>query len=291
MSEGTIAVLGMFDGVHIGHQALFHCAMNLKQQTKLPITVVTFRTHPKELLGQAPKMLCTNDEKRTLCMEFGVDKVVFLPFDETMKTMMPEQFVKTYLIDELNSKYVVVGENYCFGSCRSGTPKTLKLFDEFQTKIVPTVYSDGEIVCSSRIRSLLLAGEVEKALKYLGHDLVVYGVVEQGRKLGNTLGFPTANIKTFFPPLANGVYVTETKIDDIWYPSVSNFGIIPTFLDGNTSILETHILNYNEIIYEKVIAVRFLSFIRPEKKFSCTEQLVEQIKRDKERAKQFFSYL
>ncbi len=291
MSESCIAVLGMFDGVHIGHQTLLKYAVKLKEETGFEIKVVTFQIHPKQVIGQSPDMLCTNDEKNRLCMEFGADEVVFLPFDETMRTMLPGQFVKTYLIEKLKANHVVVGENFRFGFLREGTPETLTLFEEFQTHVIPTVYLNGEIVCSTKIRSLLMKGELEYALNCLGHDLIVSGTVEKGRGLGNTLGFPTANLTAFFPPLAHGVYITETLIEDEWFPSVSNFGTVPTFLNGSNQVLETHFLTYNESIYGKTIRVRFLKLIREERKFSCKEQLIEQIQKDKECAKHYFSCL
>ena len=291
MSEYCIIALGMFDGVHLGHQALLKSAVKRKEKTGLPIKVVTFQIHPKQLLGQPPQLLCNNEEKSSLCKQYGADEVLFLPFDEQMRKMPPEQFVEKYLINELNAKYIIVGENYRFGYCQNGTSETLKKYDEFDTEVIPSVCFDDEIICSSKIRAFLLAGELERALKYLGHDLNVCGNVESGRKMGKTLGFPTANLKTFFPPLANGVYITETKIKNRWHPSVSNFGTIPTFLKDDTQVLETHFLDYNESIYGEKITVRFLKFVRNEMKFSCKEQLIEQIKKDKQSAMDYFSCL
>ncbi len=291
MKNGCIAVLGMFDGVHIGHQTLLHRGVEIKAETSLPILLLTFQTHPKALFGQPPLMLTDNRQKEKLCMSYGVDEVLFLPFDNKMRTMLPEQFVKEYLIEKINARYVIAGENYRFGYCHAGSAKTLSAFAEFQTEIIPSVCLDGETVSSSRIRSLLEEGKLDKALKCLGHPLEIEGRIESGRQVGRSLGFPTANMSGHFPPLRHGVYFTKVLIEKEWIPAISNFGVLPTFSLKNEPKLESHLLHFQGDLYRKQACVQFLKFVREERKFETSEELTNQVKLDIKKAEQYFKFV
>jgi len=288
MKNACIAVLGMFDGVHVGHQALLHRASELKKETSLPVKLLTFETHPKALFGQPPVMLTNNQQKEKLCLSYGVDEVIFLPFDETMRMMGAEQFVSEYLMNQWNAKYVVVGENYRFGYCHTGNVTTLIKYQEFQTEVVSSVCLNGETVSSSRIRTLLADGNLDLALQCLGHSLEFEGMVERGRCVGRTLGFRTANISGEFPPLCSGVYLTKVMVGDDWFPAISNFGVLPTFDLKNPPKLESHLLHFEGDLYDQKILVQFLEFVRKEKRFESSEQLVAQIEEDIEYAKHYF---
>ncbi len=288
MKNGCIAVLGMFDGVHMGHQALLRRAEELKKETLLPVILLTFETHPKALFGQPPRLLTNNRQKEKLCISYGVNKVLFLPFDDTIRTLLPEQFVKEYLIEKINARYVIAGENYRFGYRHAGSVATLSAFDEFRTEIIPSVCLNGETVSSSRIRSLLEDGKLDEALKCLGHPLEIEGRIESGRQVGKSLGFPTANISGQFPPLRHGVYFTRVLIAEEWIPAISNFGILPTFSLENEPKLESHLLHFEEDLYQKQAVVQFLEFVRDERKFDSPEQLAHQVKSDINKAERFF---
>lgn len=288
--EGCIAVLGMFDGVHIGHQALLKKAAELKKKLGLQVIMVTFQMHPKALLGNQPELLTTNEQKEKLALWFGADQVLFEPFDQKMRSLSPEQFVKDYLVQKLNAKCVVVGENYRFGYRHAGSPELLKQYGgSFLLDIVPSVKAMGIPVSSTRIRELLQQGELKEALFCLGHPLETEGRVEHGRQVGRRLGFCTANVEGNFPPLKHGVYLTRCLVRDRWLPSVSNFGVLPTFSLGNAPRLECHILHFYENLYQKTLTVRFEAFLRPERKFSDEAALAEQVKADIAQAENYFS--
>ncbi len=290
MKNGCIAVLGMFDGVHIGHQALLQRAVELKKETSLPVILLTFETHPKALLGQPPLMLTDNHQKEKLCISYGVDRVLFLPFDDKMRRMLPEQFVTEYLMNQMKASYVIVGENYRFGYQHAGSAETLMEYKQFQTEVIPSVCFEGETVSSSRIRSLLEDGKLDKALKCFGHPLEIEGRIESGRQVGKSLGFPTANMSGRFPPLRHGVYFTNVLIDKEWIPAISNFGVLPTFSLENEPKLESHLLNFEGDLYRKKACVRFLEFVREERKFDSSEQLASQVKSDIQKAEQYFEF-
>ncbi len=289
MKNGCIVVLGMFDGVHIGHQALLRRATELKKETSLPVILLTFETHPKALFDQSPSMLTDNHQRKKLCISYGADEVLFLPFDDTMRTMLPEQFVTEYLINKMNALYVIVGENYRFGYRHAGSAETLKEYREFQTEVIPSVHLEGEMVSSSRIRSLLKEGELAQALKFLGHPLEIEGRIVPGRQVGRTLGFPTANMNGEFPPLRHGVYFTKILIENRWVPAISNVGVLPTFSLENEPNLESHLLDFEGDLYQKQVCVQFLKFLRDEQKFNLPEELANQVKSDIEKAKQYFN--
>lgn len=291
MEKGCIAVLGMFDGVHVGHQALLQRARELKENSSLPIVVVTFTVHPKSLFGTCPPLLTDNKQKERLCLSFGADRVVFLEFDEQMRTMPPQQFVKNYLINCLDARYVVVGEDYRFGYRHQGTAQTLTQYQEFQTEILSSVCMENEPVSSSRIRTLLQQGDLDTALRCLGHPLEVEGIVEQGRGVGRTLGFPTANISGVFPPFRYGVYLTQTLTEGEWIPGISNFGVLPTFGEGQKAKLETHLFDFEKNLYHQKVAVRFLKFVREERKFDSSAELTQTVHTDIQQAKQYFADL
>ena len=287
--KGCIAVLGMFDGVHIGHQALLKRASEIKQQTKLPVVMITFTHHPKTLFGKKPDMLTTNEQKKRLAIGYGADDIVFEPFDQKMRNLSPKQFIQHYLMQKINAHYVVVGENYRFGYQHEGTANLLTEYQNyFSAEIVPAVKIHAFTVSSSKIRELLRQGNLEEALLFLGHSLEVEGKVEQGRQVGRKLGFCTANVNGLFPPLKHGVYLTRCLLENQWVPSISNFGIAPTFSLGNTERLECHLLGFQGDLYQKDITIRFEMFVRPEITFQNEKDLASCVQKDIVKAKKYF---
>lgn len=287
--QKIIAVLGMFDGVHIGHQALLAAAGELREETGLPVVMVTFSVHPKSLLGAAPGALTDPGQKEELAHRYGADRVEFLPFDQAMRETRPKAFMEEILSRRLGAAYVVVGENYRFGYRHEGSADTLRQrSDLFRTVVIPSVQLLGEPVSSSRIRRLLEEGELSSALACLGHPLEIRGRVQAGRQVGRRLGFCTANLKGSFPPLRHGVYVTSCFAEGEWRPSVSNFGVLPTFGQGQEAQLECHLLSYEGDLYQQEITVRPEQFLRPERQFSAPWELARQVEQDIVVAKQYF---
>lgn len=287
--NGCIAVLGMFDGVHVGHQALLKRAILYKKKFLLPIIMLTFDIHPKALFGNAPAMLTNNEQKKKLAMQFGADEVLFETFDQKMRSLTPEQFITEYLIKKLNVRCVIVGKNYRFGYQHTGTAELLQKYSAlFSVEIVPSVLMHGLPVSSSRIRNLLQEGKLEEALMCLGHPLEAEGMVEPGRQVGRRLGFCTANVDGIFPPLKYGVYLTRCKVENEFFPSISNFGVVPTFSLAGSPRMECHLLNFEGNLYQKEMLIQFVSFVRPERKFSNEQELTCQVKSDILAAKKYF---
>lgn len=284
-SDNYIA-LGSFDGLHLGHLSLIHKVHQEAQKNGGKSIVYTFKNHPRAVLNKenAPKLLMNNDEKAEILQECGIDMLYFQDFDSEFMKMTPKEFVE-FLINKFHAKGLVVGFNYKFGYKNMGDTKLLQeLAEEYDFKLFimePCIYED-EVISSTRIRKAIEDGEVQKACEMLSHPLRLSGEVMHGRKIGRTIGFPTANLnydKNYVLP-AIGVYYTNIKVNNIIYKGITSVGNNPT-VDGKNLTIETYILDFSEDIYGKNIEVFFIKKIRNEKKFSGIEQLKDQLKKDK----------
>ena len=287
--NGTYIAIGSFDGLHIGHMALIDKAMNLAKKNNSKSMVYTFRNHPLTVINKefVPKLILDNDSKIEILENKGIDVVCLEIFDEKFMTMSPEQFIK-YIKAQFNVSGIIVGFNYRFGHRNSGNIETLKLLAkkyDFEVFVVDALTYDDEIVSSSRIRRLLLEGKIEMANDLLGYSFTVKGTVVHGKKLGRTLGFPTANLlinNSYIYP-KNGVYYTNVIIDNDIYKGITNIGYNPT-VQGEGLTIETNILNFNDEIYGKELSIRFISRIRDEFKFKTLDELIKQMVKDKKYA-------
>lgn len=284
-SDNYIA-LGSFDGLHLGHLSLIHKVHQEAQKNGGKSIVYTFKNHPRAVLNKenAPKLLMNNDEKAEILQECGIDMLYFQDFDSEFMKMTPKEFVE-FLINKFHAKGLVVGFNYKFGYKNMGDTKLLQeLAEEYDFKLFimePCIYED-EVISSTRIRKAIEDGEVQKACEMLSHPLRLSGEVMHGRKIGRTIGFPTANLnydKNYVLP-AIGVYYTNIKVNNIIYKGITSVGNNPT-VDSKNLTIETYILDFSEDIYGKNIEVFFIKKIRNEKKFSGIEQLKDQLKKDK----------
>lgn len=284
-SYSTAVALGNFDGVHVGHQKLISTMISKGKEMGLKSSLLLFENHTKTVLKKVEQKLITPfDHKLKILESMGVELIFKMIFDETIMRLSPEDFVKKILIDKLNCKAVVVGYDYRFGHKASGDAIYLKELGKkygFHVTIIEPVYIENKVVSSTEIRELLLSGKLEEARKMLGRNYSIVGKIVPGKKIGNKLGFPTANIE----PLGNyiipkyGVYDTNTIIDNKSYLSASSVGFNPTFNDKSLKI-ETHILDFNENIYGKTIELEFVRYLREEEKFSDLSQLIKQIEAD-----------
>lgn len=284
-SYSTAVALGNFDGVHVGHQKLISTMISKGKEMGLRSSLLLFENHTKTVLKKVEQKLITPfDYKLKILESMGVELIFKMIFDETIMKLSPEDFVKKILIDKLNCKAVVVGYDYRFGHKASGDAIYLKELGKkygFYVTIIEPVYIENKVVSSTEIRELLLSGKLEEARKMLGRNYSIVGKIVPGKKIGNKLGFPTANIE----PLGNyiipkyGVYDTNTIIDNKSYLSASSVGFNPTFNDKSLKI-ETHILDFNENIYGKTIELQFVRYLREEEKFSNLSQLIKQIEAD-----------
>ncbi|QQY80693.1 riboflavin kinase/FMN adenylyltransferase [Keratinibaculum paraultunense] len=283
----TAIALGNFDGVHIGHKYLIEDNIQKAIEMCLKPGVLLFKNHTKNVLKENSKsvpILTSNEQKLKILKNLGVEVVFTLNFNENIMKLSGEEFVDKIIIDLLNAKLVTVGFDYRFGYKAVGDCRYLKelgIKKGFKTNIIRPITIDNEIVSSTRIRQLLMEGNIKKANKFLGRYYTILGQVIKGSNRGTKLGFPTANINpidNYIIP-KNGVYKTITVLKDQQYLSLTNIGFNPTFNEKNFKV-ENHILNFNNNIYGKIIEIMFMDFIREDIKFDTTEKLIEQIKKD-----------
>ncbi len=291
--SAPIATIGNFDGLHRGHRAILERVLARARETGGSGLLVTFDPHPLAVLApdRAPRMITTRRQKLALLEEAGLDFVLILPFTMELASVEPETFVKTHLAAGLGVKEVYVGANFNFGRGRAGDADLLvRLCGDLgiRAEKVGEVRSLGSPISSSRIRRAVLSGEVELARDLLGRPFAIEGIVVHGAGRGAGLGFPTANLNPLQDLIPqDGVYVTETVVDGLPRQSATNIGTRPTFADA-THAVETHLLDGKPDLYERPIEVRFLARLRPELKFDSPQALVEQVRRDVERAREFF---
>ena len=291
LSEATILCLGNFDGVHLGHRALLQKAKEL--QSRLPHAscgVFCFSTPPAELLlgDRAPLRLSTTEQKLEAFYEVGMEFVILADF-ASIKDLSPTEFAKNILFEQCHCAAAVCGFNYHFGAGGIGTAEQLSSILPVPVSVVNPVRALGDTVSSSRIRSLLTAGDVETAAHLLAHPYTLQAPVVHGKGLGQHLGAPTIN--QFFPERTQlprcGVYVTQCEIDGMRYRGVTNIGTHPT-VDRNAPVnCETYLLDFDGSLYGRIVSVSFLHFLRPEKKFESREALSAQIQADIEAARTF----
>ncbi|MGD9735383.1 MAG: bifunctional riboflavin kinase/FAD synthetase [Solirubrobacterales bacterium] len=267
--------IGTFDGVHLGHQAVIDGAD----------TVLSFDPHPLSVIDpeRAPKLITPFEVRRDLIAGLGVEELVVIPFDEEFSHISSEDFIRGILIEKLDARKVSIGENFNFGAKARGTPEMLRGHSEFETRVVPMIEVDGEVVSSGRIRRLVEAGDVAEAQRCLGAPFMFEGPVVGGEKRGRELGFPTAN-QVPDPALVvpgHGVYATFAN----GVPAATNVGVRPTFDSELGLLIETHLIDREEDLYGQNLRVAFVERLRGEERFDSVEALVEQMRDDIEDAR------
>lgn len=290
--EKASIAFGVFDGVHLGHQKIIKQMMDTIDTKKI---VLTFYNHPEDVINKENKIkyISTLKQRERLIMDFGVESIVYIDFTQKIKNMLPQDFIKEFILDKFDLKKITVGFNNRFGKDGCGDGRLLIQIGKeynFDVEIVDKVCLDKEIVSSSAIRAALSMGDIVKANAMLGRDFSIKSSVIDGKKLGRKLGFPTANIKmpesSIMPK--NGVYITKTKINNKQYYSLTNVGINPTFKNHPYRI-ETFIFDFEDDIYEREIEISFLNRIRDEKKFESIDELKKQIYNDTNCAKKYIA--
>lgn len=286
--EPKAIALGNFDGIHIGHQKLIKKNIKLAHQLNLVPSVLLFKENSKKTLTDEKDYLTSLDDKIEILAQMGMDTFCILEFSEEFRSLSPKNFVAKILYKKLNTKYIVVGEDYRFGKNAEGDVEKLKaLQDEFayQTKVIDFELDNGEKISSGTIKNLIKNGQINKANKYLGRPYKVRGQVVDGHKRGRTLNFPTANLKMNFSYtiLKDGVYLTRVNVSGKNHFALSNVGSNPTF-ENDYRKIETYILNFNEDIYGENIAIEFLEFFRNDMKFDSVDNLIKQMELDKKQA-------
>ena len=293
MKEKTIFALGFFDGVHLGHQALLTQCRRLAQEYNCSAGVVTFTGHPDTLVhGSTPLLINTpEDRKKLLTEQFHMDTVVELPFDRDMMVMPWQAFIEM-LIRDHGAAGFVCGHDFCFGDRGEGTALLLQEYcvaRNMSCRVIPEQKVDGITVSSTHIRSLLETGQVEQANRFLGHPHILTGEVVSGRRLGRTLGIPTANllIPEEVVQLRYGVYACKAEAEGKEYLAVTNVGNRPT-VGGHRVTVEPWLMDFDGDLYGKPITLSFHAFLRPERKFDSLEALREEIQKNAEQTRKIF---
>ena len=290
-TEGTAVAIGVFDGVHRGHQQVMRDLTAMARARDLVPAALTFDPHPLEFLApdRAPDLLTTVEQRAELLAECGVEILGVLPFLE-IRNLDPRVFVTEILCLRLKVRAIAIGENFRFGRDRGGDPALLKDLGEakgFTVDVVEMVVHAGPDgpISSTRIRELLAEGEVRSAATLLGRPFVLTGPVIHGDARGHTIGFPTANLhipeRMAIP--ANGVYACWVDRDGARHPAVVNIGVRPTF-GASIRTIEAHLLDFDDDLYGESIALHFIERIREERRFDGVEALVAQIASDRDRA-------
>ncbi|MBR3624021.1 MAG: bifunctional riboflavin kinase/FAD synthetase, partial [Selenomonadaceae bacterium] len=282
--------LGMFDGMHLGHQSIVKRAIELSKEIGGCSAALTFQNHPLSVIAKErmPLAIGSSELRAEILKNMGVDALIDIPFTKSFSKLSPKVFL-LLLKENLAPKYVVVGKNYTFGEGGKGTGKMLIREGEhfgFKAEVCPTVLDAGKPISSTRIRALIKEGAIHEVTEFLGRPFNFIGRVVHGERRGRELGFPTANLKieehrAMFP---NGVYAAKVKYDGKIFNALANIGNNPTF-EGEKRRLEVHIENFSKNIYNELIEVIFLEKIREEKKFDTANDLVAAIRKDRDMAR------
>ncbi|SFL45321.1 riboflavin kinase / FMN adenylyltransferase [Paenibacillus sp. 1_12] len=287
-----VLAIGEFDGVHLGHQEVIKRARERADSLHISASIMTFHPHPREVLGQCKytNLLTPVNTKLQILEQLGVDDTYLVSFNPEFMKVSPEQFVENMLIP-MKVETVIVGFDFTFGHRGAGTPDDLCELAQgrFAVEIIRPFHQNGYKVSSTMVRQHLHAGEIEKANGLLGRPYSITGTVVTGDGRGKTIGFPTANIEmseAFVTP-ALGVYAIRFHVNGRSYNGVMNVGKKPTFVeDLDKPTFEAHVFDFSESIYGSEVSVDLISFLRPERKFASVGELIEQIHRDAETAKQ-----
>jgi riboflavin kinase/FMN adenylyltransferase len=290
--------IGVFDGVHLGHQAVISTSAKHAKEAGGTAVVVTFDPHPAKVLrpDNAPHLLTATQHKIALIRDLGVAHLLVLHFDRVFAGTSPEDFVRQLVENSKPLREICVGHEWSFGKGRAGNLALLKKMggaSGFNVIGVEAVKVNGEVVSSTAIRKAVEEGNLVKATQMLGREYTILGTVVRGAQLGRQLGFPTANLSAHseqFPP--NGVYVGEARLGGALYRGVANLGFRPTVSSGKPErLLEMHLFDLDREVYGEEMEIRFLRYLRPEQKFANVEALRAQIAADVQQAGESFAIL
>jgi riboflavin kinase/FMN adenylyltransferase len=290
----TVLTLGVFDGLHLGHQLIMRTVVERARDTGAVPTVITFDPHPRAVLHpqSSPPLLQTLDQKVDGFGALGIEQTIVVRFDKEFSQIRAEDFLRDVVKDRLHAREVYLGCGFAFGHNREGNIELLRRVSrdlEFFADEVPEVRFRSQRVSSSKVRGLLSQGKVNLARRLLGRPYGVEGQVERGSERGAVLGFPTANLHPTNRVIPrNGVYVTGTLIEGQWRRSVTNVGVRPTFEADAEPSVETFVMDWAGDLYGDVVRVRFLHRLRDERKFGSIDELKSQIERDVARAQSYF---
>jgi riboflavin kinase / FMN adenylyltransferase len=292
--------IGNFDGVHRGHQALLARVRAAADRLGLESAVMTFEPHPREFfarrmgdLSKAPPRIANLRDKLQALDNNGVDRVIVEHFSEHFAAQSPQTFVEQVLVEGLHVKWLMVGDDFCYGAKRAGNVAMLAEAGRqygFEVEVLPTVRNGDTRISSSAVRAALAAGDFPQAQALLGHPYAISGHVIHGAKLGRDIGFPTLNLRVPHRPALGGIFIVQVHgLGGKPLPAVASLGVRPTVEDAGRVLLEVHVFDFAQHCYGKLVRIEFLKKIRDEEKFIDLPTLVKAIERDADQARAFFA--
>ncbi|QCE40832.1 bifunctional riboflavin kinase/FAD synthetase [Psychroserpens sp. NJDZ02] len=292
--QHTVLTIGTFDGVHIGHQKIIRRLVEVAHIKDLQPSLLTFFPHPRMVLQKDAniKLINTISEKEQLLKRFGITNLVVKKFTKEFSRLTAEVYVEDILVNQLKSKYVIIGYDHHFGRNRNANIEDLKQFGlnfDFEVEEISMQDIDDVAISSTKIRSALTKGDIKTANSYLGYSFMLTGTVVKGKGLGKTIHYPTANLyieESYKLIPKQGVYVVKALIDNSETFGMMNIGTNPT-VNGQSQTIETHFFNYNSSLYGKKLSIELLHRLRDEHKFDNLEQLTKQLDKDKAQAQEF----
>ncbi len=293
--RGTVLTLGVFDGLHLGHQKIMETVVNRAKSIGAIPTAITFDPHPRAVLypENAPPLLQTLDQRLANFQVLGIEQAIVIRFSLEFADVDAEEFLQNTLHERLDAKEIYLGKGFAFGKNRGGNIELLRKMSDksgFYADEVDEVKLRGQRISSSKIRELLKHGKVNLVRRMLGRPYGIEGQIIRGDRRGHTIGFPTANLKPHNRVIPKyGVYATANLIDGKWRKSITNVGVRPTFAGDKEPSIESYIFDFDGDLYGDVLRVRFLHRIRDEQKFAGIDELKAQIKKDTRTAQNYFS--
>lgn len=294
--EKSIVTIGTFDGVHIGHKLILEKLIQNAKERDCESVVLTFFPHPRMVLQESSdvKLINTIKEKSELIGNIGIENLIIHPFDQKFSRLTAEEFVKTILVDLLNIKKIIIGYDHRFGRNRTANIDDLIVYGkqyDFEVEQISAQEINDNAVSSTKIRNAILEGNISLANKYLGYNYTFSGEVVKGKQLGRTIGFPTANIhikESYKLIPKNGVYIVKSNYDGNTIFGMMNIGNRPT-VNGENQTIEVNFFDFDEDIYNKIISIEILAFIREEQKFDSLDSLKSQLNKDQQSSLSYIS--
>lgn len=290
LADGSVATIGSYDGVHVGHSEILKRLREEAQASGLKSLLITFSPHPQQVIApkHAPKLLTTTPEKIKIIEQHNLDAMFLIKFDKAMSLVSADEFLEKYLLESFKLRHLIIGYNHTFGHQREGDAEFLREEStrrDFELTLIEPIIVRGEPVHSSRIRKVILHGDYDLSLQLLGHDYRITGTVVKGKGIGKSLGFPTLNLKTppekLIPP--SGVYAAYVLIGGDRRPGMMYIGE-----SGQGYALEVNLFDFSEDLYGREVVVAPTHFVRRSERFARQEDLVAQIRRDEEKIRELF---
>ncbi|HCQ13389.1 MAG TPA: riboflavin biosynthesis protein RibF [Flavobacterium sp.] len=295
-AKKSIVTIGTFDGVHIGHKLILEKLIQNAKERDCESVVLTFFPHPRMVLQESSdvKLINTIEEKSELIGNIGIKNLIIHPFDQKFSRLTAEEFVKTILVDLLNIKKIIIGYDHRFGRNRTANIDDLIVYGkqyDFEVEQISAQEINDNAVSSTKIRNAILEGNISLANKYLGYNYTFSGEVVKGKQLGRTIGFPTANIQikeSYKLIPKNGVYIVKSNYDGNTIFGMMNIGNRPT-VNGEHQTIEVNFFDFDADIYNKIISIEILDFIREEQKFDSLDSLKSQLNKDQQTSLSYIS--